>query len=172
MAYDKPFRLRTLEGLTKCLENISIANGYTVDLAGKVFRGRLVFGEGDPLPLISIIEPPLPIDQIRSPQQSDASSGEWDLLVQGFLADDKTHPTDPAHVIMADVRKALANERKKRGPRNGPTIFGQSIKDKNVVEDIFIGPGVVRPADEVSMYAYFYMTITLKVVESLDLPYE
>lgn len=173
MAYADPFRLRVLKALSASLEQITTANGYTHDMTGKVFRGRAFYGEGDPIPLISILEPPLPIDQLRSPLGSGASSGEWDIMIQGFVMDDKENPTDPAHRLMADVRKALAQERKKRSARNNePRIFGLDPKSKHQVEDIFVGPGVVRPADEISAFAYFWLTMTIKLVEDLELPYE
>lgn len=170
--YTDPFRLRVLKGLTACLQQITIANGYKFDLAQNVFRGRTVYGESDPLPLISILEPPLPIDQLRSPEQSTASSGEWDIMIQGFVKDDPENPTDPAHLLMADVRKALAQERKKRARRNMPRIFNLDPESKHLVEDVFVGPGVVRPADDISAVAYFWLTITLRLVEDLESPYE
>ena len=40
------------------------------------------------------------------------------------------------------------------------------------VTKLYIGPGVVRPPDEVSAKAYFWLTITLDLAEDLEHPYE
>lgn len=168
MSEDLPFRLRVLNGMTACLEGITIANGYKFDLAGHVFRGRLIYGEETDLPFVSIVEPPLPIEPLESPRGSEASNGLWNLLLQGFIEDDSDHPTDIAHMLMADVKKALAVERKNRSARaTSPGIFGMNHR----VEDIIISGGVVRPPDETSAVANFWLDVTLRIVEDLADPY-
>jgi hypothetical protein len=47
-------------------------------------------------------------------------------------------------------------------------IFGLG----NFVIGMRIGSGVVRPPDEISAKAYFWLTITLDMVEDLADPYE
>jgi len=165
MAMLKPFRLRVLEALTQCIEGVTLANGYQHDLEGKVFRGRLAFGEDDPLPMIAIIEPPIPIDQLHDTGESANRKGDWDLLIQGFAKDDQYNPTDPAYYLMADVQKALASE-KIRGTKNFD-ILGMGKK----VISLRIGTAVVRPPEEQSAKAYFYMPITLEIAEELDKPF-
>lgn len=177
MAHDKPFRLRVLEAITESLEQITIANGYMHDLSANVFRGRLWYGEDDPLPLISIVDDPLPVTQLMSGggAQSDGtkSTGAWTLLVQGFCEDDKRNPTDPAQYLMADVKKRLAFERKRKvgsGTHGGGgyNAFGMG----GAVESLTIGAGVVRPPDyDVSSKAYFWLTLTITVNEDLSDPY-
>lgn len=167
-----PIRLEIHKRLTTALEEITPGNGYVTDLAGRVFRGRAVFGEGDPLPMVSILEVPIPIDPRSPPGESAYSNGEWELMIQGFALDDRTNPTDPAHVMLADVKKRLAIERKKLawGPVPGATagVFGLG----RTVVGMEIGPGVVRPPDEVSAKAYFWLTIQLELVEDLEDPYQ
>lgn len=167
MATD-PLRLRILKAMTIALKEISTANGYATELAEKVYRGRVLFGENDPLPLLSILEVPIPLEQIEPPADSEFSNGEWELMIQGFVTDDPENPTDPAHHFMADVKKRLAIEKRRAlamEPEEG--IFGLG----NFVTGLKIGAGVVRPPDEISAVAYFWLTITLKMVEDLADPY-
>lgn len=187
MVNQYPFRLRVLKNLTTSLQGITKENGYNHNLApdsewpeGKVLRGRDIYGESDPLPMVSILEPPLPIDQLRSPLRSSSSTGEWDLLIQGFVDDDKINPTDPAHMLMADVKKCLIKERMRTLPQSAgsPNPFGmgrnivEGVGRGNIITDIIIGPGVVRPAElGVSNKAYFWLTLTLKIAEDMDDPF-
>src|ERR1044072_8057709 len=167
MATD-PVRLRILKAMTEALKEISIANGYATDIEEQVFRGRVIFGENDPEQLLSILEVPIPLDQTPPPVDSEFSSGGWELMVQGFVLDDVDNPTDPAHVLMADVKKRLAKEKRKAlamEPEN--CIFGLG----NFVTGLRIGSGVVRPPDEISAKAYFWLTVTLDTVEDLTDPY-
>lgn len=158
-----PFRLKVMKALTLALEEISVADGYQHDLAGRIYRGRVMFGERDPIPMLSILEVPLPLDQIVSPRDATASAGGWDLMIQGFVEDDAKNPTDPAHRLLADVKKRLALE--KRRVTLGE-VFGI-----NAISGIRIGPGVVRPPDEVSAKAYFWLGLVIEMVEDLADPY-
>lgn len=159
-----PFRLRILKALTEALEEINPDNGYTHDLRGSVFRGRDIFGEGDPLPMVSILEAVDEKAQLAPPKAGGTQAGPWELLIQGFLDDDLLHPTDPAHRLMAEVKKRLAQEKVRERQRN---ILGMGGK----VADLNISPGVVRPPDEDSAKAYFWLRLTLEVVENLLDPY-
>jgi hypothetical protein len=158
-----PFRLKVLKALTAALEEISVAGGYQTDLAGRVYRGRIIFGERDPIPMVSILEVPLPLDQLVSPRDSKDLAGGWDLMIQGFVEDDFRNPTDPAHVLMADVKRRLAQEKRRV---NDGTAFGM-----REISNIRIGPGVVRPPDEVSAKAYFWLSLVIDMVEDLADPF-
>jgi hypothetical protein len=163
---DDPFKLRVLKALTAGLKEITPDNGYVNDVSQAVFRGRLVFGDKDPLPMLSILEVPIPLEQMRSPETSTLSAGDWELMVQGFVQDDYKNPTDPAHVLLADVTQRLSLMR--REAMQGDDILGF----KGAISDMVIGRGVVRPPDaEVSAKAYFWLSLTLKVVEDLAEPY-
>lgn len=175
MAFDYPIRLEIQRRLSAILRDISPGNGYVSDMsaaedsaANCVFRGRLIYGDNDPLPMLSLLEVPIPIDQLPPPADSSQSSGLWEMMIQGFALDDRVNPTDPAHVLMADVKKRLAREKKKTDwdkPEQGILGLGR------FVTNMYIGPGVVRPPDEVSAKAYFWLTITLDLAEDLDDPY-
>lgn len=174
---DRPLKLEILHRLSDMIREITPANGYVRDFSGdedtrdnRVFRGRTVYGSSDPLPMVSILEAPIPLDQLAPPEDSTFGSGPWELVIQGFEEDDKINPTDPAYVSMADVRKRLAEERAKMDwdkPEDGPFGLGRAITG------FTIGPGVVRPPDgDVSAKAYFWLTIVLEVVEDVARPYE
>jgi hypothetical protein len=140
-----------------------------VDENNKVFRGRLVFGTTDPVPMLSVLEVPIPIDQLPSPSDSASSSGQWELMIQGFADDDRENPTDPAHVLMADVKMRLAKEKEKANWRvhtDGILGLGRHVTG------LYIGSGVVRPPDEISAKAYFWLNMVLDLAEELDDPYD
>lgn len=159
-----PFRLRVLKALTAALEEITTVNGYRHDLTGCVFRGRDTFGDKDPLPLISILEAIEEKAQIPSPEASPVTKGPWELLIQGWVEDGYNNPSDPAHFLLADVKRRLIQERVRERQYN---ILGMEGK----VVELRISQGVVRPPDEVSSKAYFWLRLTLIMVENVADPY-
>lgn len=165
-----PLRLLVHKRLTTLLEGITYVDvdESSVSMVDRVFRGRGIFGTETPVPLISILEAPIPNETERSPTGGTSIKQDWELVIQGFVKDDKRNPTDPAHVLMAEVKKALIDERKKQDwhrPEDGILGLGRSILD------LVVGAGVVRPADELSSKAYFWLVLTVKMVEDLSDPY-
>lgn len=168
-----PFRLHVLKKLTECLQDITPENNYQSDLSGdgldtekgQVCRGRIVFGDDEPLPLVSILEPPIPLETILSRGDNTYSSGDWELLIQGFVVDDKRNPSDPAHRLMAEVKSRLIIEKRRDKGRNILDLGG-------LIVEMFVGQGSVRPADQVSERCFFWLTLTLKLAENLEDPYD
>lgn len=178
-----PFKLRALHAITDALKTITPANGYVSDLSDtdrgdgvmipRVYRGRAWYGDNDPTPLLSILEGIDPADDVTEPPFT-AQGGEyqWKLLVQGFIDDDPENPTDPAYVLMADVRKLLASQRTRKAPgTNTVDPFGLGVSAKNRIIQLEVGPGVVRPADDLSSKAYFWLSMTLRVFDDPINPY-
>ncbi|MBK3745541.1 hypothetical protein G3A39_41000 [Paraburkholderia aspalathi] len=161
---ETPFRLRVLHGLTKVLEGVNPDNGFQFDMRNSVFRGRVKYGPKDPIPMISILEAPIPLDVLRSKGENPNSTGEWELLIQGFVKDDFVNPSDPAHHLMAEVKAALAAEKRR------DNIYNMLGMEGRVVE-MYIGQGTVRPPDDATDKAFFWLTLTLKLVEFLTEPY-
>lgn len=155
-----PLRLRVLKALSTELEKID-NNG----MKDRVFRGRSIYGDGEPLPMISILEPPIPLDAIRSTGDNAGQTGLWELLIQGWAKDDKANPTDPAHMLMAKVKQCLVTQKRLN---EGFNILG--LGDKVISLDI--GQGSCRPADEVSIRAYFWLVVTLRIAEDLSDPFK
>ncbi len=167
-ALDPPLRLLILKNLTASLELTEYQYDDAVPkqtLSGAVFRGRTLFGDDDPEVLLSILEAPIPVDQVGSPPDSTDSTGQWELLVQGFVQDDHINPTDPAHFLMAATKKRLAFEKSRNRDFD---ILGLG----NHVTDLRFGAGVVRPPDEISSKAYFWLNVSLQIVEDLSKPFE
>lgn len=181
-----PFRLRVLKAMTAALKTITVENGYRHNLADKlehgvnmacVFRGRQQFGDGDPLPMVSVLEHPRALDpQTTDDDQKQDRVGEWDLLIQGFVKDDPENPTDPAHHLVAEVIACLAKEGRRRSPaldggRGEPNILGLGSREPCVTK-LAIGSPVVRPADGVnSSQAFFWLTLTLTLAEDVEKPF-
>jgi hypothetical protein len=161
-------RLAALKQLSDLIRaDVTPGNGYDLDLSTAVFRGRLLYGDDDPLPMVSILEG---IDPDRGPDAvgfyGEQQTDHWTLLFQGWVDDDNDNPTDPAHNLMAAVKKSLTKIRK--GILN-QSFIGQPLS--NAV-GMTIEPGVVRPPDgQLSNKAYFWMRVILKMVEEVDEPF-
>lgn len=181
-----PFRLRVLKALTDALKEITPANGYEFDMSDaivtedgqtgtipRVTRGKVIFGDNDPLPNIVILEQPQPLDQQPTQTNNPVATGPWDLLIQGFVTNDVHNPLDPAHRLMGEVKAILAKEKLRTSPiNNSPDYLGLGDRKSNVIVGFSIGPGSVRPADGVTNdTAYFYLTLSLMVTENAVKPY-
>lgn len=181
----EPFRLRVMKALQAVIEGASIttpgedsnSTSSPDTLADRVFRGRNWFGEDDPLPMISILEKPIAPDQVISPMEAPKSTGQWELMIQGFCQDDPQNPSDPAYFLVADVIAAIAAEKKRiatvrRGTGTAPALLGiLAPNGKPAVLDIQIGAPVCRPPDEVNDRAYFWLQIAITLAENLEDPY-
>ena len=154
-----PFRLQLLKAITDAIKAITPANGYEHDLSQAVFRGRVIFGPNDPIPMVSILEAPLQPDSYDTPRDDKDIYGELQLLVQGFVVDDDENPTDPAHKLLFEVKKALA------ATKNRGNILGLGPK----VDKLMLGQGVCRPADgQVSDKTYFWLPVSVEFIEDLS----
>lgn len=164
-------RLALLKNLTAHLETeVSVANGYHHDIAGRVYRGRTTFSESDPVPCLSILEALNPDrDALEAGRDKVLQRERWTLLIQGWAPEDRVNPTDPAHILMGDVKRALAKLSALDGmgdPAHANHLFG------GLAVGLSIEPGTVRPPDEVSALAYFWVRIVVEMVESLTDPFD
>lgn len=165
-----PFRLRVQKALSAAFGQITVANGFRSEVGpGSVYRGRTMFGDGDPIPMISMLEEPVAPESDLSGEAGVGGSGNYVLMVQGFCQDDKDNPTDPAHVLLADVKRRLVEI--KQDERRDDRVFRFGPKANTVLGVSWDG-GVVRPADEVSAVAYFWLRVTLELAEDHTKPFE
>lgn len=160
-----PFRLRVLKALSACIEGVNPDNGHHHDLRGRVFRGRLRFGSTDPLPMVSILEAPIPQESNNGSGENTSNVGGWELLVQGFAPDDRANPSDPAHHMMAEVKSVLVKEKRRS---RGNDILGMHGR----IIGMNVGQGSVRPPEDPSSEAFFWLTLRLQVAEDLEQPYK
>jgi hypothetical protein len=168
-------RLQVLLRLSEYLASeITLANGYKHDLTNAVFRGRLHFDSTDPLPCISILESPNPD---RFPNRAGEQANDqprtkdlWTLEFQGWQKDDKRNPTDPAYDLMADVKKALAKI-VRLDAKTGQPYYPSIYRLGKLVIDIKWEPGTVRPPEENSSKAFFYMRVIVTFTEDFNDPY-
>lgn len=169
-------RLATLKALTTYLAaEITVANGYQHTLTAAVFRGRMVFDTEDPLPCVSILDnlnpDRFPVRAGNNDGAAGVSGQRWILLVQGWVDDDKLNPTDPAELLLADVKMALAKLDHDPNPmtteqRSANYLLG------GLIEGLECEPGTVRPPDQNSAKAYFWMRVVLKFTENVRNPFD
>lgn len=168
-------RLLMLKALTTYLSTeITVANGYNYTLTDHVFRGKLFYGEKTPLPAVSILDALNPDrfprrageeDQALAPDHSEL----YVLLIQGWVEDDPANPTDPAHNLMGDVKKALAKLNVGPHPIRGGVFPNYRLG--GLVTKVEIEPGTVRPPDDLSAKAYFYLRAAFGFYEDLSDPF-
>lgn len=167
-----PFRLRVVENLKALIAANDSNSTDEFNLEQAVFLGRNFFGDDDPIPMVSILEAPIAPEQIPPPpERSGVSTGDWDLLIQGFVKDDKENPTRPAYLLAAEVVRKLAAEKKRPAVEKQRTGQATALLGEKGVLDMFIGAPVCRPADEVSAKAYFWLGLRLRVAENLEDPF-
>lgn len=148
------------------LTEITVANGYNYTLAA-AYRNRNKFGEEMKLPSVALLENfnPDRLPDIIGGMALPKHTYEQQYLLNGWVADDATgdEPGDGAHRLLGDVKKALGKLITREAEREG--YFGKlAIK-------LRLEPGVVRPPDENSSKAFFWMRISLELVEKVGDPY-
>lgn len=176
MSASSPFKLRVLIALCDLLKSTAFAYGdqsYSMSdmvdehgrIVERVVRGRDRFGEGDPMPMLCILEDPKAEDVATSAPGTGATLVTWNLMVMGFAPNDLLHPTDPAYHFADAVETVLTAHREARGAR-GPdrNLLGFGSRAP-CVRDMVIGESVVRPATpEVSTTAFFATRLGLTLV--------
>lgn len=165
-------QLDILKALTTHLEGMTVAGGYGFNMSGHVFRGVALWGAELPLPSLGIIEAPVPDERPRTAGHERAYRAEdWTILVQGWVEDDDVHPTDPAYELKAYVEKRLS-EIVAINEKTGLPTFPLAYRLGGRINQLTIGPGVVRPAQEkVSAKAFFYLPLVLNIAVTPTAPF-
>ena len=162
-------RLQILKALTAHLETVSVTNVTpALTLAGRVYRGRNTFGSETLLPCVSLLEGLNPDRVPFEAGEGVRTKDSWILLIQGWVdSESEAHPTDEAHNLMADVKKALGrivNPGLPHSPNPSYMLGG-------IIDGMRVEPGTVRPPDETSTRSYFFLRVVVEVAESLEDPY-
>lgn len=161
------YRLTVLKRLTDHLKGIAPANGYAFDLSNNVFRGRTIFGEGDPVPLISILESPRSDSGVYAGSESSERKEGWTLLIQGWAHDDVENPTDPLYDLMDAVERRLQRIIAESNT-NGAALFPDEFLLGRSIGGLTVLPGVVSPArEQVSSKAFFYLPVRVTLVRDV-----
>lgn len=178
-----PKQLAVLKKLTTLLEGINPTNvdpkwalngeapqNYTIDLRGKVFRGKTEFGQEVALPAFSLLEAlvPLPANAVGDGR---LKRGDWQLLLQGFAENDMANPADPAYYLKAAAELRLSRVIAQR-EQSSQALFPDDFMLGNMITGLIIGQGVVRPPDKnVSTTAFFYIPLVVEMVTNTGNPY-
>jgi hypothetical protein len=167
-------QLDILKRLTAHLQGITPANGYDFDLSQSVFRGRLIFGDDDPSPLVSIVEHLTADVNVSTTEENQVLRFEtWVLLVQGWILYDVAHPTDDAYQLKASVEKRLG-ECIKQNDQGYPAFpDAYFLGYKKGITGMSIGPGVVSVAirQEASSRAFFYLPLGIGLATDVSNPF-
>lgn len=167
-------QLFALKKLTLELEGITPANGYQFDMSDRVFRGRLVYGDDDPIPMLSIVEHLQPDGNISVAGFLNSERAEtWILLVQGWVENKPKNPTDDAYLLKAAVEKRLSDLIATDQSTGNPLYPNRYLLGmKKTIINITIGPGLVSgPRAEVSAKAFFYLPVGISLAMSITNPY-
>lgn len=165
----EPFRLKVVKAMSVALKQITPANGFHYDMSDhpsgqtKVFRGRAIFGQDTEPPFITILEDPKLEDGHMASRAGKSFTYDLDLMIQGFVERSMDNPTDRAYFLMDDVRRRLTILREDENHPDRVFRFGSKL---NTVTGLEFNRGLVRPADEMSDTAYFWMQCCLSVVET------
>jgi hypothetical protein len=157
-------RLRILKAVTDQIETVTEANGYQHELTGRVYRGRVAYGEESSEMWVGVFEL-RPEEVLRA--DAAVQRDQWYLGIQGVVPADDYHPTDPAHNLMADVKLALGQVTFSTPvSRNELYMFG------GLVADIELDGGMTFVPRENSGMAVFALRLTLTVIDDALDPYE
>lgn len=157
-------RLDVVRRLTAHLEGMTVAGGYGYDMAGKVYRGRSVFGDEVDAPFLSVLESPRMEDQVaRGGEEMLTRVESLMLLVQGFGISDATNPLDGAYDLLAHVERRLA-ELIALNPDSGRPFSPAWMLNRTVSKIMLVQPVVRSPgADNTqSRHAFFYLPVSIE----------
>ncbi len=181
-------RLYIQNSLQEELRKITPANGYMFDLSGEagtdkdqVVRGDYRFEnievEGNTLamPRVGLLEKDEQRElQFQSSNDSPDLEWEYELAILGNALDDGfAYKGDAAAWLLADVQKCLAllQYRHAEAQNYFPRVNDEDDKLSGVITEFRFEPGVVRPAENRSALAYFWLEARFKVVMQPLNPY-
>lgn len=168
----EPYALYVEKALTQLLrDRLTFAAGAKVDCEGRVFRGRQRYGARDPVPMISLLQAPEVEVDLQPAGDGSARTASVLYLLQGWADDDHDNPTDPAHELLAEVKRVLGGV----VDEDSEDFLLKSAHPDNepLIEGLDVSFGLVRPPEQtISDKAYFWLPLRIGFVESLAAPYD
>jgi hypothetical protein len=87
------------------LAQITVANGYATDIGLRVFRGKRSLGE-EAVPCVTVIEGD-DAPQTGGGKLNGAVTIAQRYAIEGHVVCDPDHPNDAAHLVIADLKRAI-----------------------------------------------------------------
>lgn len=162
-----------LEGMNRTTPDPNTGTFYPFDLNNKVFLDKTSIGAQVQGPFLSLLEAPVPEDEFFAGEGRVKSSGEWKLLLQGFVDLDKSlaNPLAPAYVFRAQCRQRLSRIVAERDHGRGPE-FPETYRLGGLISGLRIYRGVVRPPETgVTSMAFFYVPLVVELATDNTNPY-
>ncbi len=170
-----PTRLLVVQRLCTLLEEIQF-DGTTLDLTGKVTRGRNIIGdEVKPTVLnpvvLNVLEAPRPDFATYSGEDAFMRKDSMILMIQGRAMDDKLLPGDSAYYLAAAVEQRLSRVMAVN-QRSGMPKYPEHHLLGNLITGMEVAPPVVRPPeDKVSAWAFFFLVLRVGIAVDISEPY-
>lgn len=164
MASKKLEILKELTALLKTVKSDGNENINAYSLENAVFRGRTVYGDNDPVPLVSILEAKGANFADFADDEKIANKTGWNLLIQGWA--DPVNPeneTDAVYELVNDVICALNKINAIRFETGNP-LYPEFYRLGGKIIELTLGDEVVRPSEnELSSKAFFYLPIVIGI---------
>jgi hypothetical protein len=157
-----PRRLKVIMALQNLIAGASKENGDAFDLAGKVYRNRILIGAeiSDKPPAVAIIEAPRADIATFAGEEAAFRKDYWTIMIQGIAADNRKDTEDDIYYLCQDVERRL--NRMQAETRNGNPEHKEDYLLGGMITSVEIAPPVIRPPEAgVANNAFFYLAIRL-----------
>lgn len=148
--------------LQDLIAGASKENGDAFDLAGKVYRNRILIGAeiSDKPPAVAIIEAPRADIATFAGEEAAFRKDYWTIMIQGIAADNRKDTEDDIYYLCQDVERRL--NRMQAETRNGNPEHKEDYLLGGMITSVEIAPPVIRPPEAgVANNAFFYLAIRL-----------
>jgi hypothetical protein len=158
-----PYRLKVIMALQKLIAGASVDEGYAFDLAGKVFRNRILIGAEitDRPPAVAIVEAPRADIATFAGEEAAFRKDYWTIMIQGIAADNRKDTEDDIYYLCQDVERRL-NRMQDTKAQSGNPLYKEDYLLGGMITSVEIAPPVIRPPEAgVANNAFFYLAIRL-----------
>lgn len=132
------------------IASITLVNGYATPIGTRVYRGKRRLDESA-IPCAVIFEgDDAPADEQRSKAKIEAH-----FIIEGFTQCDPDNPNDAAHLVIADLKKA---------------VFGGDLSFGGKVRDVRYLGRTIQPREDGMSTVAASVEITVTYVENLASP--